>query len=196
MNDYENLPANFYYYKDIPESYGLPLLELKKEYIKPIKRIPLLSKLKNSEYQTEKSKSDYKIVKDIKFITNNLPSFKEYKNTDDLTYIKNNHRLLILLILEYYKNKNASLKTLEGRITGILRIFYIAYENKKYDLYQKYSILMLDLLFSFKQDEDEQILNKNEEERFIPFEVVINFQKRLLEQYKANPTYKIIKIYY
>ena len=151
------MPANFYYYKDIPESYGPPLLELKKEYIKPIKRIPLLSKLKNSEYQTEKSKSDYKIVKDIKFITNNLPSFKEYKNTDDLTYIINNHRLLILLILEYYKNKNASLKTLEGRITGILRIFYIAYENKKYDLYQKYSILMLELLFSFKQDEDEQI---------------------------------------
>ena len=47
---------------------------------------------------------------------------------------------------------------------------------------------MLDLLFSFKQDEDEQILYKNEGERFIPFEVVINFQKRLLEQYKANPT--------
>ena len=190
LKEYENLPANFYYYKDIPESYGPPLWELKKEYIKPIKRIPLLSKLKNSEYQTEKSKSDYKIVKDIKFITNNLPSFKEYKNTDDLTYIINNHRLLILLILEYYKNKNASLKTLEGRITGILRIFYIAYENKKYDLYQKYSILMLDLLFSFKQDEDEQILYKNEGERFIPFEVVINFQKRLLEQHKANPTYK------
>ena len=49
---------------------------------------------------------------------------------------------------------------------------------------------MLDLLFSFKQDEDEQILSKNEGERFIPFEVVINFQKRLLEQHKANPTYK------
>ena len=36
--------------------------------------------------------------------------------------------------------------------------------------------MMLDLLFSFKQDEEEQILNKNEEERFIPFVVVINFQ--------------------
>ena len=49
---------------------------------------------------------------------------------------------------------------------------------------------MLDLLFSFKQDEEEQVLNKNEEERFIPFEVVINFKKTLLEQYISNPTYK------
>ena len=37
---------------------------------------------------------------------------------------------------------------------------------------------MLDLLFSFKQDEEEQILNKDEEERFKPFEIVINFQKK------------------
>ena len=84
--------------------------------------------------------------------------------------------MLIFLILGNYKFKNASFKTLEGRILGISLIFYIAYENQKYDLYQKYSIMMLDLLFSFKQDEEEQILNKNEEERFIPFVVVINFQ--------------------
>ena len=25
LKEYENLPANFYYYKDIPESYGPPL---------------------------------------------------------------------------------------------------------------------------------------------------------------------------
>ena len=130
LNDYENLPANFYYYKDIPESYGLPLLELKAEYVKPIKQIPLLSNLKNGDYETDKSKSDYKIVKDITLFTNNLPSFKKYKQTEDLSYIINNHRLLILEIFEYYKHKNISWKTLEGRITGKLRIFFIAYGNK------------------------------------------------------------------
>ena len=49
---------------------------------------------------------------------------------------------------------------------------------------------MLDLLFSFKDDEDNQALNENEKQRFIPFEVVIEFQKSLLEQYISNPTYK------
>ena len=87
---------------------------------------------------------------------------------------------MILLILEYYKIKNAlSLNTLEGRMTGILWIFYVAYENKKYDSYQQYSIMTLDLLLSFKQDEEDQILYENEKKRFIPIEVVINFQKRL-----------------
>ena len=49
---------------------------------------------------------------------------------------------------------------------------------------------MLDLLFSFKQDEEEQILNKDEEERFKPFEIVINFQKKkiLFEQHISNPS--------
>ena len=114
LKDYENLPANFYYYKDIKERYGLPLLELEEEYIKPIKVTPLLSKLENGDYQTDKSKSDLNIVKDINIFINNLPSFKEYK------IIINNHKTLILLILEYYKIKNASLNALEGRMTGIL----------------------------------------------------------------------------
>ena len=49
---------------------------------------------------------------------------------------------------------------------------------------------MLDLLFHHKQDEDKQELNENEKQRFIPFEIVIQFQKDLLEQYKSNPTYQ------
>ena len=82
---------------------------------------------------------------------------------------------MILLILEYYKIKNASLNALEGRMTGILWIFYVAYENKKYDSYQQYSIMMLDLLLSFKQDEEDQILYENEKKRFVLMEV----EKRL-----------------
>ena len=42
----------------------------------------------------------------------------------------------------------------------------------------------------FRQDEEEQKLNENEAQRFIPFEMVIDFQKRLLEQYISNPTCK------
>ena len=158
--------------------------------MKPIRQVPFLSKLINGDYETDKNKSDHKIVKDRTFFTNNLQSFKKYKNTDDLSYIINNHRLLVLEILEYYKHKNASLKTLEGSITAILRIFYIAYQNKKYDLYHKYSIMMLDLSFSFRDDEDNHELNKNEQERFIAFEVVIEFQKASLKQCISNQTYK------
>ena len=94
LNNYESLPANFYLDKDIPESYGLPMLELKKENIKPIKQIPLLSKLANGDYQTEESKSDYKIVKDIKFITNNYHHSKNI-NKQMIYHI-------LSIIIDYY----------------------------------------------------------------------------------------------
>ena len=95
--------------------------------------------------------------------------------------------------MENSKIKNASFKTLEGRMTVIL---YIACDTKKYDLYKKFSIMMLDLLFSLKQDEEEQILNEKEEEIHIPIEVVINVQKRLLEQYVKSQLKRIMKIHY
>ena len=57
----------------------------------------------------------------------------------------------------------------------MLWIFYVADENKKYDSYQQYSTMMLDLLLSFKQDEEDQILYENEKKRFVPIEV----EKRL-----------------
>ena len=42
LSKYTNLPATFYYDKDIKQSYGLTLLELKKEYLRQIKNIPSL----------------------------------------------------------------------------------------------------------------------------------------------------------
>ena len=96
IDGYSNLPASFYYDKDIKESYGLPLLEIKKDKIRQIKQIPLLSKLSNGDYQTEKSQSDRRITKDIKFFLNNLPSFKKYKSQDDLSFIITHNRLLLL----------------------------------------------------------------------------------------------------
>ena len=129
IDKYNDLPATFYILQDTPDSFGLANLEIKSKILKKIKTIPLLSKLTNGEYQTETSKSDNKILEDIKFFCNNIPSFKKYDKTDDLSYIINNHRLLVIEILEYCaKTPTISLRTIEGRIVGMMRIFYIAME--------------------------------------------------------------------
>ena len=91
--------------------------------------------------------------------------------------------------MEWYSD-DTSLKTIEGRVVALLRILYIAYGIKTYELYQKYSILMLDLLFQFRQDEDNQQLNPREENAYIPFEVIIDFQQQLLKDFQTNPTYE------
>ena len=54
---------------------------------------------------------------------------------------------------------------------------------------------MLDLLFSFKQDGEEQISNKNEEERYIPFEVVIDFHRKIIKTIYIRSNLRIIRIY-
>jgi hypothetical protein len=38
----DKLPANFYIIDEIPESFGLPILDIKKQFIKPIKNKPSL----------------------------------------------------------------------------------------------------------------------------------------------------------
>ena len=49
---------------------------------------------------------------------------------------------------------------------------------------------MLDLLFQFRQEEDNQQLNPREENAYIPFEVIIDFQQQLLKDFQTNPTYE------
>ncbi len=55
MKKLDKLPASFYLENDDnPDSQGTPNLELKKQFIKPMKYIPEYSKLLDGSYHTEK----------------------------------------------------------------------------------------------------------------------------------------------
>ena len=96
------LPATFPLVEDRPESFGVANLELKREYVKPIAEIPLFSKLEHGDYQTEQTKSDQNIAASIKFFRNRFPSFQRYKDDDDISWVVQNHRLLVVEMFEYY----------------------------------------------------------------------------------------------
>jgi hypothetical protein len=71
------------------------------------------------------------MAKDIKFLVNNSPSFKKYKDKDDLSWVINENCLLTVEFFEYYSLKpKTSLTTIEGKFVDILRIFKIAYDTK------------------------------------------------------------------
>lgn len=192
VSKFETLPANFYMPNDYnPDSQGTPNLELKKQFIKPIIIIPQYSKLLDGSYHTDKTNSDQNIARSINFFVNHFPSFKKYKDTDDLSFIIHNHRLLTIELFEYYSQKpDTSLRTLEGRFVAICRIIRIAYNTKQYLLYQKYSDILLDLNAEHKMDEADQKLNKNEEKSFVPFDVVLQVQQKLEKEFEANQLYK------
>ena len=68
VSKFETLPANFYMPNDNnPDSLGTPNLELKKPFMKPIKNIPLYSKLLDGSYHIEKSNSDPNTARSINF---------------------------------------------------------------------------------------------------------------------------------
>ena len=99
MDENEKLPPSFYD-NGTDDSFGLGNLEIKKEFIKPIKKIPLYPKLADGDYQTTKSSSDWKITKDINFMVNKIPSFHKYKDTDELDWVIKEHRKLFIEILD------------------------------------------------------------------------------------------------
>jgi hypothetical protein len=210
---YENrLPINFYIDETIKDSYGLPILELKKDLIKPIIIIPLLSKLEKGEYHTSKSKSDINISKSIRWFYNYLEPFNRYEDQDDITYIINNHRLLTLEIFKFYSNNpKISLTTIESRFVAILRIFYIAYGNnntsKEYDLYKKISLIMTNLQHHHLKDEMKNKLNEREAKAFVSFNIILGKQEQInndfnslkdkttSEAYKLNQDLLLVSLY-
>jgi hypothetical protein len=182
----ENLPASFVLRRDVETAFGVANLELNPNLIKPIKRIPLYSKLEKGEYETVGSKSDKtNIAGSIKFFKNNLASFVQFKATDDISWVIHQHRQLVTEILEFYGNKEkTSLATIKSRFNAITRIFRIAYETKNYELYVKYSSLVLFLSQEFEDNEFDNELSEEELKKFVTFDVVLNKQKELQKQFE------------
>ena len=182
----DKLPANFQLYNNVENAFGVANLELQNEYKKPIKRFVSFSKLKNREYEIASSKSDNNIAASIKFFRNNLPTFKLFKNEDDITWVINFHRLLIAEIFDYYANKvtKPSTNTIKTKINAITRIFRIAYDTKFYELYDKYSFLIIFLNDFTEDDEFRNELNDIEIKKFITFDVVLKKQNELQRQFQ------------
>lgn len=191
------LPANFTLIKGTKEAFGVANLELKPNLVKPIKRTPLLSKLENGEYEIAASKSDKNISASIKFFRNNLPNFQHYKDSDNIDWVITHHRQLVVEILRYYASKASkpSLATLKSRFNAMTRIFRIAYETKTYPLYEKYSGLVLFLSNQFEADEHNNELSQLELKKFVPFNIVLDKQKELQQQFNAMQNKNTIKAY-
>ena len=217
------LPATFLLVHDAPESFGVANLELKREYVKPIVSIPSYSKLNNKEYETQQTKSDENIAASIKFFRNQLPSFQQYQEDDDISWVVKEHRLLVIEIFEYYaevakaaksakaakaareargaiddvkeKKKMPSIATIKSRFNAITRIFRIAYQTKKYELYEKYSGLVIFLGMHFDLDEFKNELSDLEREKFVPFNQILDIQQKLQKEFELMVNKQTVKAY-
>jgi hypothetical protein len=184
-------------YVDIlPPSFidGLPNLDEREPV--PLKTIPLYSKLIAGIYQNNFSQYDKTNVRvNINFFTNNLPSFKKYAKKDPIDWVVTQHRLLVIEIFDYYKNKKRSLSTIENRLNAILRVIRIAYGTKLLPLYKLFSELVFQINDAKMYKEGDNCLNEHEERKYINWEDVLYVQKDLEEKFNALADKTTVKAY-
>jgi hypothetical protein len=168
----------------LPASFmeGIPILDIRPEFFKPIKQAPLYSKLVNGDYHTATSKSDKNIANTVKFFRNNFKTLADFKDDDNLSWIVIHHRLITAEILSYSLEHKSSVSTIKSKFNALTRILRIAYETKAYPLYEKYSALVLFLRYHFDSNDWDNELNDFEKKKFIDFNEVLKFKRN----YKYN----------
>jgi hypothetical protein len=186
-----------YWLDKLPASFtdGLGNKELFDKYYKPIKQVVSFKSLEKGDYETQGSKSDKNIAKVILFFVRNLPSFKQYKDTDNLSWMINQHRLLITEILEQGEKNKLSTATIKTRFNAIARITRIAYGGKSYELYQKFSAMVLQIGEFLSQSDKDNKLNEFEKTKFINWNFVLQKQMELEIAFKFMENKKTTKAY-
>ena len=119
------LPANFQLVDGEPLAFGVAHLELKDEFKRPWKRVPLFSNLEKGDYEIASSKSDGNIASTIQFFSNLLPSFKRYVNDDDTSWVVSQHIFLVAGMFADDANheKLPSTAIMKTKMNAITRIF-------------------------------------------------------------------------
>jgi hypothetical protein len=182
------------------------LLELKPEFITPPKRELLMTNLLNGTYHSKGSNSDKNIASKIKTFTNQLPSFKKFKNNDNLHWIFRNHLLLFKEIMEHHLAKESSLATIRTYINAIVRSFTISY-GKSHPLQGKYSLLNMVLKNTIDEVEGNNERNEIEQSRYLHWNFILQKTKQLQRifnkitnkkskaAYEANLNLMVLSVY-
>jgi hypothetical protein len=169
----------------LPEGFqnGVAQMEIKPQKKEEPKKITK-DKLIAGDYHSKGSKSDKNIASTIKAWTNNLPSFKQYKDDNDLTWITEQHRHLLLEILHHVHNKDLRLTTLKGHINAIIRMFTLQYKST-YPLREKYYRIIIDIGEMVNKSEGDNVLNPIEQGRFVEWDNVVQERIKLENIYNS-----------
>jgi len=187
--EYEQLTAEYAErFNDLPYVFlnGIAQLEVNKEFQQPIKERISFKKLKEGFYEIKSSKSDKtNISNTISFFRKNLPSFKQYKDDDDITWVALEDRKLLNEILKYSLEKKSAITTIKGKINAMCRIIRLAYKTRSLYKYQKYSHLVSSLGIAQSNIDSRNVLTETEYKKFLPYETILDYQNKLINEFNS-----------
>lgn len=144
-------------------------------------------KLKQGKYLNGR-KNDKDTYDFIKFIHNNLPSFKIFKDEDNFIHLILLNNLLFLELLIYSIYKPLSLATFVKRINSYIRLLYITFDVRN-DMISHYLNIIYEIQMKLLEENEEQTLNKQEKGSFIDFNLVLNLRQALEEVFNEYKYY-------
>ena len=154
-----------------------------------------LNDLANGKYHNVKSKSDNNIASSIKFFINNLQSFKKFKDDDNINWVYNLYNLLIIEYFDYYFKKSLRLPTFKTRLTAILRILYLLFDNKDLQIYKNISIVQDNITHFINKKEGNNKRDKLEDTKHLDFGLILKRRYDIETSFK-NIDNKFSKIAY
>ena len=155
-----------------------------------------LDELKSGKYLTNQ-KTDRDQVNFISLITNNLPSFKKYKEQNDLSYLFNKQMIFELLV--YHIGMELSKINFYKRLCSFIRLLYIKNKYEKTETITNYLKIINILSKEIIKENEEQKLNDLEQTTFFDYQILIDKQNELLNQittdYKTNQDLILLSLY-
>ena len=146
--------------------------------------------LKSGAYQSGRSHSDKEAAGRINAMMNKYPSFAQYKNQDDLTWITRRHRLLICEMLEDIVARSIRKSTVETELYAILRVMEQAL-GEYHVLYGKINAMYLLIRADIREEEGNNKLNRIEQERgWLDWNTVLQKQEELENAFNEVPDKK------
>lgn len=130
----------------------------------------------------------------IKFFTRTFEEFKKFKDKDDLQWMIDNNRQLLLNVLEYHNEKEQTLSALNRDLKAIIRVYRLLLgDGIENELKYKISALQIGITdLNNYADDLNKILSVEEEKSFIPYEELLeiceNLEKIYNERLKKLPS--------
>lgn len=123
----------------------------------------------------------------IKFFTSNFEPFNQFKGQEDLSWVLQYNRLLLLEILKYHNSKNNSIIALNNDLKCIIRVIKLILENPNHELRWKYSALQISLAdLERLKDDKNKITTAQEIKSFIPYEQLMDIVDNLENNYNKE----------
>jgi len=155
-----------------------------------------LDELKTGKYlRNQKSEKDQ--INFITLITNNLPSFKKYKDQNDFSYLFKKE--LIFELLVYHIGLELSKITFYKRLCSFIRLLYIKNKYEKSETIDRFLKIINILSKEIIKENEDQKLNKLEQTTYFDYQILIDKQNEFLntidDDYKTNQDLILLSLY-